>query len=186
MKNESLLSRGNISKPKKNTLIAEAKLVTENMLLEKQNQEAEVKNYFQENKNLLSVNSYLMNKKLSKPKSVNRLLNSVKKITGVEEEKLVYIPDEPVVVIPEVNEEIEYKFVVTPIEIESVEPEPKPIKVIRSKKILEIAQQWDFKNTSPVQQIEQETIPYQEELPVSSNPKLLKRLFNSKRRVFGE
>ena len=189
MKNENinnkLLNRGNKAQPKKEILIAESKKendtqslnITENEEKINQNIIIEVdKIKIKENDNTDNTN----------PKFVKRLFNSVRKLNG--QQKLVYLKTPDLIEIKEINEIKEIKEIEKKEDCKDnldiiIQEEKKIMKVEKSVKIFDLAKKWDSKNTEFEEPIKIEDI--KDNISISSNPKLMKRLFNTKRRIFG-
>jgi len=187
MKNDSvngkLLQRGNVSRPKKDTLLAEGKLVKDVPKQEKIEVSNDIKDTEIHNDN---TDSHKINKdkSLQKPKSINRLFNSVKRLNGTEP-SLVCTNLPQMTSIPEVSEDTEPITEVLPIEIPK-EDNKKQLPVKQSQKILGMAKNWENRN-SKIE--ENDTVidekEFEERTSIKHNPKLLKRLYNTKKRLCG-
>jgi hypothetical protein len=187
MKNDSvngkLLQRGNVSRPKKDNLLAEGKLVKDVPKQEKIEASNEIKNtgIDYENTDSQTINK---DKILQKPKSINRLFNSVKRLNGTEP-SLVCTNLPQMSSIPEVSEDTETITEVLQLEIHK-EDNKKQLPVKPSQKILGMAKNWDNRNSK----IEENEIvidekEFEERTSIIHNPKLLKRLYNTKKRLCG-
>lgn len=171
--NEKLLQRGKIARPKKDDLIAEAKLTNDI----KQPEKIELEGSQISLENIHNTES----KKLLKPKSISRLFNSVSKLNG-NHQKLVYqekiVDDELIEVIEETEDKIEFPEDSLPVVIK----DEKSLKFTKSARISEMAKKWDSKNINvkdPDSLIESDNY----NASLTSNPKMLKRLYNTKRRI---
>lgn len=188
MKNESvqgkLLQRGNVSRPKKDNLIAEGKLNKETNKTEKSDVSIESKQTINDN---VGNDSYNLstNKIMNKPKSIKRLFNSVKRLNGIEP-SIVCTNLPQMTSIPEVQEDIDHPCLeIIPLDIPK-EDNKKQLPIKQSQKIIGMARNWDNRYSKPE---ENEILIDEKELEESTslkhNPKLLKRLYNTKKRLCG-